>query len=116
MDNFLINTGTYLESGSDVFKAPRNGIYDFSFNANSNDGGAEIHILKNNVKKIAFSTGKDKYDSISADWMIQLDEGDQLQLKVVQGSLLVDSNAKCYINGKLFITDKSVGAVGKYKH
>ena len=61
--------------------------------------------MKNGVKQLVFRSGNSQYESMSANWMLALEENDLVQIKVIQGSLIFDSKAKGTINGKLLFTE-----------
>ena len=91
-----------------VFKIPLSGVYDFSILVFSSSGsGAVIQVMKNGVKQLVFRSGNSQYESMSANWMLALEENDLVQIKVIQGSLIFDSKAKGTINGKILFTENT---------
>ena len=92
--NFNLKTGE--------FKVPRKGTYEFSFSAGSCYQPTDIGIQKNGVTKLQLtnrgSGSSNQHIPISSNWLMNLDKGDRIQLKVIVGH--VDSQSRIF-TGKL---------------
>merc|ERR1712012_955632 len=94
---YHVNSGDMFDLSSSTFTAPLKGVYEFSFSANSdNDECAEVNVIQNNIlihgmwtKYCGGSGSIDKHDygSLGSTWLVQLDAGDKIRLKVVAGEL-----------------------------
>ena len=96
---FLINVGDSFTLSDGVFKAPRNGIYEFSASV-YNDGGPNVlAVVKNGDKVLLFH---DQSNTLSFNWIMDLQKGDHIQLQVDLGSFWCDNfGTLCIFNGKL---------------
>ena len=106
---FHVNSGNMFDLSSSTFTAPLKGVYEFSFSANSdNDECAEVNVIQNNImihgmwtKECGSSVDKHDYDSLGSTWLVQLDAGDKIRLKVVGGELWSCSRFPRIFNGKI---------------
>ena len=102
---FLTNRGGGFDLESGVFTAPRAGVYHFSFVAlRLNKNRHRMSVEKNNVKVLEFygETTEDTYgdqDLLSFDFIIELQQGDTVRLKVTSGAFYCRSDLECIFNG-----------------
>ena len=98
-NNSLINVGNAFSLN--IFKAPMEGVFEFSFAITQDTGEAQIDVTKNGVVILSFSSDNQQYTSFSASWLIELKQFDQIQLSVARGSIISDSDKTRIFNGRL---------------
>ena len=104
-NGFLTNYGNSFSASTGVFTAPRDGIYEF-FSATNNIRNTEsnLGVMKNNyVQELEFFTDNDYQDPLSVSWMMDLEKGDTIRLKVTDsndGGFNCTPDANCISNGK----------------
>ena len=102
---FLTNHGGGFDLDSGIFTAPRTGVYHFSSAALQNfKGGHIMSVEKNNIKELEFlgettsgAPGDD--DLLSFDFVMELQQGDTVRLKVTSGAFFCHPNYNCIFNG-----------------
>ena len=124
------NTGSFIHAGSyidsyvqlltdnsnsfdlitGIFTVPRDGVYDFYAAAYHQTNGANaIAVMKNGNRYLSFwssaYTGDSNDDTLSFNWMMELEKGDFIGLQVLRGAMYCDNNANCIFNGK-FVRNK----------
>ena len=96
-----------FDLSSGTITAPLKGVYEFSFSANSHESNClEIDVYKNDVKihgiKSSYcNSGKKYFDNLASTWLVQLDAGDKIRLKVDYGRLLSGGDMYRIFNGKI---------------
>ena len=104
---FLTNHGNAFSLSTGIFTAPRSGVYEFySSTLGANDGAHYITVQKNNVDELRFRMeltdkgGHNNNNNLSFDWIMKLEQGDTVRLKVTDGSFACRSSYACVFNGK----------------
>ena len=105
---FHVNSGNMFDLSSSTFTAPLKGVYEFSFSANSDDDECGVvDVYQNDVKihgiytkECTSSVDKHDYGSLGSTWLVQLDAGDKIRLKVSYGQLY-SSLTIPRLNGKI---------------
>ena len=98
-----------FDLSSGTFTAPLKGVYEFSFTGNSDDNVAcIIYVYKNDVmihgiRSKYGSSNQKNYANLASSWLVQLDAGDKMKLKVVSGQLHSNGNMYRIFNGKILI-------------
>ena len=99
-DNFYINNGNIFDLSTGIFTAPINGNYEFSFTGFiSQTGPGRVEVLKNEEKIHEFESNSET--NIASTWIIPLQLGDTLQLRMSQGAILSKPYIHRTFNGKL---------------
>ena len=98
-DKFLVNVGHAFDMS--IFKAPLDGVFEFSFTVTQYFGEAQIDVTKNNIVILSFSSDDKQYTSFGASWLIQLEKDDEIQLIVARGSIISDTDKTKIFNGHL---------------
>ena len=103
---FLINYGNSFDLETGTFTTPRQGIFEFFVSMHHHNCGlrSELLVMKNRVKELWFSSyfPNNNHDSLSFSWIMELQQGDIVQLQVESGCFdCNDSVAGCIFNGKL---------------
>ena len=104
-DGFLANYGNSFSLESGIFTSPRKGIFEFSAATHHMDKGeSTLRIEKNNIKVLDFSTYTDtdngNDDTLSFSWIMELQQGDTIRLKVTRGGFRAASYFNWTFNGK----------------
>ena len=104
-DGFLANYGNSFSLESGIFTSPRNGIFEFFADATKGDVGFNSLVVeKNNIKILEFNSnqatvaGND--DTLSFSWIVELEQGDTIRLKVSNGRFTAYSYYNWMFNGK----------------
>ena len=106
-NNVLVNHGNYFNTT--VFKAPKAGIYQFSFMASSYSNNAQIQVMKKDflsgmeIPVLKFYSSSTLYNSFGPNWIMPVFKGDEIWLKVTQGSIYTDDEANRIFNGQLLL-------------
>ena len=96
---FLTNIGESFKLADGTFKAPRNGIYEFSASARANEISNKLTIVKNEAQILTFHnySNSNKGDmTLTFNWITELQKGDRIRLQVLDGNF----NCDCIFNGK----------------
>ena len=103
--SFLTNFGDSFTLSDGIFKAPRNGIYEFSASAYHSDPLQNIlAVVKNGIIYLRFldsyQGGAGDWDwTLTFNWIMELQKGDQVRLQVEAGNFwCIYTN--CIFNGK----------------
>ena len=107
-NKLLINEGNAFSLNT--FKAPLDGVFEFSFAITQDSGEAQIDVTKNGDVILSFSSDDKQYTSFRASWLIELKKHDQIQLTVARGTIISDSDMTRIFNGRL-LQHELVGAV-----
>ena len=114
---FLTNHGNSFDLSSGIFIAPRNWVFEFSATTfyNADLGPVELawfhlSVEKNGIGELSF--GANNYfnsndDILTFDWIMELQKGDTMQLKVIDGQFQCGIDTRrtnCLFSGK-FIRD-----------
>ena len=100
---FLTNVGESFKLADGTFKAPRNGIYEFSSSAYTYGVTNTLAIVKNEAQILKFTnwSGDGQADmTLTFNWITELQKGDQIRLQVIEGNFDCSSNGNCIFNGK----------------
>ena len=101
-DQFWINNGNDFDLSTGSFKTPLNGSYEFSFSGNAyNTGYCYIQVLKNGMEVNQFQSKSSYYANMASTWILALDSGDEIRLKVRDGACYSDINMHRSFTGKL---------------
>ena len=109
---FLTNVGDSFTLSDGIFKAPRNGIYEFSCSFFHRDDKDNIlAVVKNGAQILKFNdfAGDLRPNfTLTFNWIMELQRGDKVQLQVVLGDFYCShnidqgyGNCDCVFNGKL---------------
>jgi len=100
-DKFLLNYGNAFDLDTGTFTAQRPGIFEFFVSMyHLTSGHALLGVMKNGILEVNFDSYDDYYDSLSFSWIMELQEGDIVQLKVISGVFRCYDIAGCIFNGK----------------
>ena len=101
---FFTNIGESFKLADGTFKAPRNGIYEFSASAQSMNINNRLTIVKNETQILTFFnySGNEKgHMTLTFNWIIELQKGDRIRLQVSSGNFRCNSYyGDCIFNGK----------------
>ena len=109
-EKFLVNVGDSFSLSDGIFKAQRNGIYEFSASLyHSTPNYDAIAVVKNGSQVVSFGEwqGNDTpgaFDdgTLSFSWIMELQKDDKIQLQVERGTFNCEfSSPDCIFNGKL---------------
>ena len=104
---FHVDSGNTFDLSTGTFTAPVSGVYEFSFTGNTaSDNSCLIQIYKNGSNKLhSFYTrgglNSEPYANLASSWIVSLDAGDTIRLKVYSGTLYSDSSTNRILTGKL---------------
>ena len=109
-DGFLIYYGISFSLTSGTFNARRDGVYSFSASAYHYDPGQNrLSVMKNGQKELEFLSyareTNDNSDTLNFSWMMVLEAGDNVRLKVSAGRFDCNSAFNCIFSGK-FVREK----------
>ena len=101
-----INLGNSVDPNTGIFSATTSGVFFFTFSSTTSSreaGLSEVEILKNGVRFniIYDSNGNNKYNNLNSSWMMSLQEGDEVKLKVRNGELFANENINLIWTGRL---------------
>ena len=101
---FLTNIGESFNLADGTFKAPRNGIYEFSASVRASEIMNRLTIVKNEAQILTFLnySGSNKGDmTLTFNWITELQKGDRIRLQVSSGNFRCNSYyGNCIFNGK----------------
>ena len=103
---YLTNIGNNFELSNGTFTAPRKGIYEFSAAATGYDNSySRLTVQHNDADVVSFST-YGNYDTLSFNWIMDLQQGDTIRLRNTHGRFRCESGVNgykydCIFNGKL---------------
>ena len=100
---FLINFGNGFSLSNGRFTAQRKGNYEFSVAAYHNTAGSsDLTVEHNGAQVLIFRSfdDADAEDTLSFSWIMELQQGDVVRLKVTRGSFSCSSSANCIFSGK----------------
>ena len=99
-DKFKVKSGNIFDLSTGTFTAPVSGIYEFTFTGYLNDEQCGIKVYQNgnnNVHSFYLYNG----DKIESTWIVTLNAGDTMTLKVLLGGLWTSSFRHRILSGKL---------------
>ncbi|XP_041720669.1 complement C1q-like protein 2 [Coregonus clupeaformis] len=100
--NFNTNIGQAYSSGTGIFAAPVRGVYYFTFTCNSGTTGKVNAALLKNGQNMAAMVGSGDVDSMGSNSVIlQLDEGDQVNIILWGGNSIYDNGYRSIFTGAL---------------
>ena len=101
---FLTNVGDSFTLSDGIFKAPRNGIYEFSSSLYAYDVSNTLVVVKNEAQILKFtnwSIDAQADMTLTFNWITELQKGDQIRLQVSSGSFACGLEyGSCIFNGK----------------
>ena len=103
----MINNGNHFTLSRGEFDAPFGGMYEFSFSAHSrSEKYVDIEVTKNEAKVLRWYTkNEDNYSILSPTFILKLDAGDKIRLKVTDDSVFSEVNKYRTFSGKLLTLD-----------
>lgn len=108
-DKFFSNYGSSFSLSTGIFTAPRAGVYEFFAAMYQQWGDSsknnDINVMKNDEEALIFSSWYDSssyrnHDTVSFSWIMSLQQGDTIGLKVKDGYFKCTGDAGCIFNGK----------------
>ena len=100
-NGFLTNFGNGFILSNGTFTAQREGKYEFSAAANSATiDPAFLAVEHNGAIVLSFYTYSPD-DALSFSWIMELQQGDTVRLKVTSGAFNCGPNYNCIFSGKL---------------
>ena len=101
-----INIGNSVDLNTGIFSATTSGVFFFTFSSTTSSrkaGTTGVEILKNGVRfnLIYDNNGNNKYNNLNSSWMMSLQEGDEVKLKVWDGELFANENINLIWTGHL---------------
>jgi len=101
-----INIGNSVDPNTGIFSAPTSGVFFFTFSSMTSHtvtGTTQVEILKNDERfNIVYdSNGNNKNNNLNSSWMMALQEGDQVKLKIYTGKLYGNVNVHLIWTGHL---------------
>ena len=105
-EKFHVDSGNAIDLSTGIFTAPVSGVYEFAFSGNTFSGSnCLIGVHKNDWKAFhSFydSGGTDwEFANLGSTWIVSLDAGDTMRLKVKKGKLYSDNDMNRILTGKL---------------
>ena len=99
----LVNIGDAFNSETSTFTAPVHGNYEFSYSANTDKSFGGIEVERNGIKRLSSWGSGVEYSSLGSKWLMRLNRGDEIRLKV--GDASINTNASRYriFSGKLVL-------------
>merc|ERR1712012_1385578 len=109
-DGFLTEYGSSFSLTSGTFSAQRSGVYSFSASAyHYYQGDNNLFVMKNGQEELEFHSyareSGDNADILTISWMMELETGDNVRLKVTFGHFQCGSPNNCIFSGK-FVREK----------
>ena len=80
-DKFLTNYGNTFGLSTGIFTAPKQGVFEF-FTATYHYGNSHLLVEKNNISEMDFFSRDSSEDTLSISWIMALQQGDTVRLKV----------------------------------
>ena len=91
-----------VNKGTGIFTCKTPGVYWFSFSGQAYGSGGYVGMYLNSVRKMIFEDTDDSHRDVSFSWTLQLNENDEVQLKIDSGKYYVDADSspsKIYFQG-----------------
>ena len=101
--DIVANQGGGMDINTGIYKAPRTGVYSFSFAGQSfkTDERTNVNVLKNNEHYLTIVNYAEKnYYNIAYSWMMKLSAGDEVKLKMASNDLQCKTTEHIYFNGE----------------
>ena len=96
---FLTNVGESFKLADGTFKAPRNGIYEFSASVSHDHSSDDLAAMKNQEQVLQINLWWASTNGFN--WIMELQKGDQVQLQVKAGQFACNAGNNCIFNGKI---------------
>ena len=96
---FLTNVGESFKLADGTFKAPRNGIYEFSASVSHDHSSDDLAAMKNQEQVLQINLWWASTNGFN--WIMELQKGDQVQLQVKAGQFTCNAGNNCIFNGKI---------------
>ena len=106
-DELIVNEGSGMTASSGTFVAPQGGVYFFTAAAETLNTKLHttIQVMKNeDVEYYVFrdkKSGAEIYTHVSNQWMMRLDSGDSVKLRLKEGGIFVASDSQMHFTGQL---------------
>ena len=105
-NELIHNEGSGMHAASGTFTAPQGGVYFFTISAVSNGSSKDLYIdvIKNGNKEFDIDDRSEAdMTNVSYQWMLRLNQGDSVKLRVAPGSdsLYVDADDQVHFTGQL---------------
>ena len=109
--SFRFKTGNAFD-GLSTFTSPIDGYYEFSFAGTAglerkdfpDKDGTHVIVEKNGENELSFFDNDDNFDGhqhlISFNWLMKMDAGEKIRLKLGQGKINISSTQNSIFNGK----------------
>ena len=85
-DTVIANIGGSIDASSGTFTTQRKGLYFFTFYAVSKSSGSRTHIVvrknKDQIFRIEDTSTSSDQSNIASSWMLQLNQGDTIDLRL----------------------------------
>ena len=94
-DEATVNVGDSVNPSTGTFTANVNGLYFFTFSSTTSkteSSFTRVHVMKNNEDLYAIildgndNNGNDKFNNLNSSWMMRLQQGDQVYLRIAGGT------------------------------
>ena len=106
-NGFFTNFGSGFMLEYGIFTAGRKGIYEFSVSALHDvlHGGSSVFAVHKNGAQVLslYTRDQDSEVTLSFSWIMELQHGDTIRLKVESGRFTCGSPFNCIFNGKLLL-------------
>ena len=106
-NGFFTNFGSGFMLEYGIFTAGRRGIYEFSVSALHDvlHGGSSVFAVHKNGAQVLslYTRDQDSEVTLSFSWIMELQHGDTIRLKVESGRFTCGSPYNCIFNGKLIL-------------
>ena len=104
-DEVIQDTAKAYDTNSGVYKVPQSGLYSFSFLAHNDCKDPYVFVFKNGIKEsniYEWNNGDDQACLVTGtSWIMDLQKGDEIVLRVTSGSLKASNTAKTAFSGYL---------------
>ena len=102
-DKFLSNFGDAFNLGTGVFTTPKSGVYQFSATAEHRDNYSNYMIVEKNNQEVMkfrdYDAGNQDDGTLTFNFILTLQRGDSIRLKVTGGYFSCGNAVTCTFNG-----------------
>ena len=105
-DGVDLNYGNAFDIQNGLFIAPYNGTYAFSLTTHSqgwhsNNKNGNLQIERNGVDHLTILFKNQVYENIAFSWMMNLNLGDTMKIKVTKNEIFADRHANTLLSGRI---------------